>query len=49
MRGAKRSKALARASISETKILIYKTRILVYIFKPTLIFNNITSSLILYF
>ena len=36
MRKTKRSKALARASISETETLTRKTKILTYIFKPTL-------------
>ena len=42
MRKAKRSKALARASISKTKTLIYKTRILAYISKPALVPNKNT-------
>ena len=40
MREVKRSEALARASISETKTLIYKTRILARVSKPALISNN---------
>ena len=38
---AKQGKALARANISKTKTLIYKIKLLVYAFKPALIFNNI--------
>ena len=45
----KQSKALVRISISIIKTLIYKTRILIYIFKPALVSNNIISSLILCF
>ena len=40
MRRAERSVALVRANISKTKTLIYKIKILIYIFKSALVSNN---------